>query len=449
MNQIIYKSIFQTVKVENKIPTIDSSYIDEFSVGKNFVYKVKNQRFLLLQKQISTLLSNKIELNNASIAFRKNLSYLHLFEPHRKNYHFLRLDIRSFFHSIEIDNIRDILKNYIPNDEYIDKKKKQSILDAFINVVTYQIPHNSKNKNFIGKQILPMGFSTSPIISNIIFRPLDIQIQKLCSQRGIEYTRYADDMLFSSSKDSTYVHSDSFIREIQIILFQMKFKLNEHKTIKAKHTLSLNGYTIQYDYKEIDVLGLFGTKKIHELRLSNKKTNIIKKMIHMINKENKASAFILKKLFQHKIELSFIPQKETYEKYHLEQLLHKVLGYRSYLLSIIQFNKKYHCTLDETIEKYLKIINELEKISVKFQCRIEKLEKNLEKNKFEEKISKVFIKNLSFTPWEKQELEKKDYKTLKDLESMNEKYLIKIKGIGTVKAKNIMNTINSELQKYK
>jgi len=453
MNQIIYKSIFQTVKVEDKVSTIDTNHIDEFTVGKNFVYKVKNQVFLSLQKHISNLLSNKIELNNASIAFRKNLSYLHLFEPHRKNYHFLRLDIRSFFHSIEVDDIRDIFKSYIPDDEYIDKGKKQSLLEAFINVITYTVPNNSKNEKFRGKQILPMGFSTSPIISNIIFRKLDIQIQKLCAERGIEYTRYADDMLFSSAKKSTYVHSDNFIREIQIIIFQMKFKLNEHKTIKAKHTLSLNGYTIQYDYifkdKELDdIQKLLKSltknslrKKIHELRLSNKKTNIIKKIIHMINKEKKSSDIILKKLFQYQIKWSFVPDKETSEKYNREQLLHKILGYRSYLLSIVRFNKKYHCTLDETIDKYINIINDLEKISNDYQKKIDKLEKIIEKNKLLNRMSKILIEKLLLTDWQKEVLSKNEFKTLKDLDEITEVKLMRIKGIGQVKVKKMMEVI--------
>ena len=46
MKQIIYKSIFQTVKADNKVSAIDANHIDEFSVGKNFVYMVKNQNLL-------------------------------------------------------------------------------------------------------------------------------------------------------------------------------------------------------------------------------------------------------------------------------------------------------------------------------------------------------------------------------------------------------------------
>ncbi len=364
MKNIIHKSSFKHVIVDNKVSTILKKNIKEFPIGKNFFYKVENSALISLHKEINKIFSEKIELNNASIAFRKKLSYLHLFEPHRKNYNFLRLDIRSFFHSIQIDDIEEVFKSYISNDEYIDEEKKQSLLDAFINIITYKIPEDSKNEKFKGKRVLPMGFITSPVISNIIFRQLDVLIQKLCLEREIIYTRYADDMLFSSSKNSDYVHSDDFIKEIRIIISKMKFKLNEHKTIRAKNTLSLNGYTIQYsNFKNKTLDEIFKpNSKIHEVRLSNKKTNIIKKMIHMIEREKKSPYIVLKKLFNYKLEWKFTPKSKEFLKYNHDQLINRLSGYRSYLLSIVQFNKIYHCTQENTIEKYLSLISDLDRI---------------------------------------------------------------------------------------
>lgn len=444
MKKLITKTYFKRIIAEGKVLNIPKDNIKEFTVGKNYFYELTNKQQLLVQFQILKKLSNNIELNNAAIAFRKNLSYLHLFEPHRKNYNFLRLDIRSFFHSIQVNIIRKIFKSYIPEDKYIDKKKKQSILDAFINLVTYKIPSNSKNEKFKGKRVLPMGFQTSPIISNIIFRQLDILIQKLCASHEIVYTRYADDMLFSSSKNRTYIHTDNFIKEIRIILSSMDFKLNEHKTLKAKHTLSLNGYTIQYTSDK-------SIKQVNELRLSNKKTNIIKKMLHMIIVEKKESETILKKLFQYKMKLEFHPDETLKDKYNDEQLLNKILGYRSYLISIIQFNKEYHCTQKITIEKYIKIINDLEKVATQYRIKIEKLERKIEKEK--KRIKTILmqpIDNLHFTKWEKDSLNAVGYTTLKSLKNVTEQHLyMNIKGIGKIKARRIVSIVNQELSKIK
>lgn len=419
------------------VPPISKENIKEFQIGKSYFYTIKNKskfqikynkKIYCIYDILNAHFAKSIPLNNATTSFRKDFSYLNFFELHRNNYHFIRLDIRSFFHSINIEDVKKVFRSYF-HDTYIDENKTQHIIDAFINLVTYEIPKNSTNENFKGKRILPMGFKTSPMISNVIFRQLDIQIQKLCSEKNIVYTRYADDMLFSSSKDLNFIHSESFINEIRVIIAQLNFKLNEHKTIMSKHTLSLNGYTVEYGKRE--------------LRLSNKKINIIKKMVYMILVKKESEDVILKKLFQYKLKWKFRPlDRETYEKYHLEQLLNKVLGYRSYLLSIIKFNKKYQCTLEKTIEKYSKVIYELNFILDTFQRRIEELEKIIERNKPLHRMNKIKIDSLNLIDGIKNKLKKNNYKTLKDLYEVTEEELIKnINGIGEVRAKRIIQVI--------
>jgi len=431
---------------KSTVPSISSSDIKEFKIGKSYFYTIKNKKKFQIKHNKKTFciydilnahFSKSIPLNNATTSFRKNFSYLNFFEPHKNNYHFIRLDIRSFFHSIDIEDIKKVFKPYF-HDVYIDEKKTQHIVDAFINLVTYEIPKNSPNliKKKKGKRVLPMGFKTSPMISNVVFRQLDIQIQKLCSKRNIIYTRYADDMLFSSSKDFKFIHSESFINEIRVIIALLNFELNAHKTIKANHTLSLNGYTIEYGKSE--------------LRLSNKKINIIKKMIYMINIKEASADIILKKLFQYKIKWKVKAlDRETYEKYNIEQLLHKVLGYRSYLLSVVKFDKKYHCTQQDTIDKYLKIIDTLEEISEKFQKQIIELERIIENNKPFHRMAKIKIDSLNLTITIKDKLKKENFKTLKDLYGVKEEKLMTINGIGKVKAQRILEVISNEIEKYK
>ncbi len=430
------------------VPSISKSDIKEFKIGKSYFYTIKNKtKFQIKVKTkdeektfciydiLNAHFFKSIPLNNSTTSFRKNFSYLNFFEPHRHNYHFIRLDIRSFFHSIDIEDIKKVFKPYFHN-VYIDENKTQHILDAFINLVTYEIPKNSSNviKGKKGKRVLPMGFKTSPMISNVIFRQLDIQIQKLCSERNMVYTRYADDMLFSSSKDLNFIHSESFINEIRIIIAQLNFELNVHKTLKAKHTLSLNGYTIEYGKSE--------------LRFSNKRINIIKKMIYMIEIKEESADVILKKLFQYKINWKFKPKREIFEKYNTEQLLHKILGYRSYLLSIIQFNKRYDSTKKATVDKYLVIIENLEEAAERYQARISKLEELIEKIKIEtERLQMQSLDKFPFTEWQSITLKNEGYKTLFSLKYITEKVLCKARGIGKNKAQKIIKIVKNELLK--
>lgn len=360
MNKItkkIFKKFLKNILQNNTINLIQKENINEFKIGKSYFYELKdNDDLLAIHRSINITFQRNIPLNNAVVSFRKHKSYLDLFEPHRKNYHFLRLDIKSFFHSIEVRDIKDIFSSYF-EDKYIDDAEKQTLIDAFINIVTYTVPDDSLNGDFRGKKILPMGFITSPVVSNIVFRKLDILIQKFCSQHNIIYTRYADDMLFSSDKNSKYVHSDGFISEISILVSQMKFRLNQHKTLKATHTLSLNGYTVQYSNILKDILGGRDEKVINEFRLSNKKINIIKKMIHLIDVEKQTPRYVLKKLFNYQLSPDVPIDKR--EEYYNHQLTNKLTGYRSYLLSFVTFNKKYECIQKNTLDKYLKIIVDL------------------------------------------------------------------------------------------
>ena len=359
----LVRNLAKNILTNNIIPEIKKDDINEFKIGKNFFYEIKNEKIQHIQRIINIVFQKNIPLNNSAIAFRKNLSYLHLFEPHRSNYYFLRLDIKSFFHSIEIDSLKEILQNYFDNkDKYIDDNKKQTVLDGFINLITYKIPDNSPNEKFRNQQVLPMGFITSPVISNIVFRKIDIQIQKYCAKHNIIYTRYADDMLFSSNKNNSYVYSENFKIEISILINQMNFKLNSHKTIKKEHTISLNGYTIEYSKKN-SILGIYEENIINEFRLSNKKIYKINKLVYLINIK-RSPRYILKKLFNYKLPNQVHRNQKT--KYEVEQLINKVTGYRSYILSFIKFDYKYSCLQKNTKDKYLKIIVDLNKILEKY-----------------------------------------------------------------------------------
>jgi RNA-directed DNA polymerase len=48
---------------------------------------------------------------------------------------------------------------------------------------------------------LPQGTPTSPYIANLIFIPADLQIADFCQSHQITYTRFVDDLVFSSQTD--------------------------------------------------------------------------------------------------------------------------------------------------------------------------------------------------------------------------------------------------------
>lgn len=74
--------------------------------------------------------------------------------------------------------------------------------------------------------ILPQGAPTSPMLSNLFFKDADQKIFHYCRKRDIQYTRYADDLIFSGN-DLSQQHLISYVK---MLLSSKKLMLNEKKT---------------------------------------------------------------------------------------------------------------------------------------------------------------------------------------------------------------------------
>ncbi len=360
MNKITRNKFFKSfiynkdiLNKEGSLPNIANEDVIEFKVGNKYFYKlIPTSNIRSVQELLCDGFLNNVPLNNSAVAYRLGISYLNLFEPHRNGYYFLRIDISSFFHSIQEKIIRECFSSYF-SDDYIDDDEKQTLLDGFVALTTYEIPGISPNERFRNKVVLPIGFQTSPVISNIIFRKLDILIQKYCVSKNIMYTRYADDMLFSAKKITKYLHSESFINEIKYLLSIDGFKINKRKTVRSEHTISLNGYILNSDGT---------TDHVANVRISNKKTKLIEKLLYMHGK-GEDSVTIMSKLFGLRMTPKYFmyrpPKRDYLEKYCKDQLFNKITGYRSYLISVIRFNDKYQCVDEKALSKYKRLIESL------------------------------------------------------------------------------------------
>jgi len=75
------------------------------------------------------------------------------------------------------------------------------------------------------KYSLPQGAPTSTHIANLVFLPTDCQLIEFCIKHGITYTRYIDDLTFSSQQDFQPILND-----ILQIVKSNEYKLNYRKT---------------------------------------------------------------------------------------------------------------------------------------------------------------------------------------------------------------------------
>ncbi|MCD9540600.1 RNA-directed DNA polymerase [Photobacterium carnosum] len=352
------KAYYMSKYIERKIgpsltskllSNIDRNVVSELKVGKDYTYSMLTDSHLeVINKELVENLFSHIPLNNSCVGFVKKKSYLDLLEPHRYSKKFTRLDISSFFHSISISDVKASLTPYV-NPLFLDKEKKISTLEKIIECITYDVPLTSSNTIFRGKKILPMGFSSSPVISNVVFRKIDIQIQKYCIENKIIYTRYADDMLFSSNKE--LVSQVEFINKIQSLVSQLSLRINERKTITTSGHISLNGYVID---------GSSGT-----IRLSNKKLSRINKITHQLLVRSKSPSSVAKKLYGYSISqynFKYSYSKEFFEQFCKDQLHNKIAGNRAYLISVLKFNDRYECICPDYLKKSKVMLDRLNEI---------------------------------------------------------------------------------------
>ncbi len=80
-----------------------------------------------------------------------------------------------------------------------------------------------------GARVLPQGAPTSPAITNLLCRALDRKLTKLCAAMGFTYTRYADDLTFSSeAADSQSV--GKLLRRVRFLIKAEGFVVHPDKT---------------------------------------------------------------------------------------------------------------------------------------------------------------------------------------------------------------------------
>lgn len=102
--------------------------------------------------------------------------------PHQQNNDFLMLDLESAFGSVDIEQLISVVHSPV-----IPARYQNSVVE-FIDEWATTPDVNG----------LPLGAPCSPMLFNISCIPMDRELAAYTSHREIEYTRYLDDLTFSS-----------------------------------------------------------------------------------------------------------------------------------------------------------------------------------------------------------------------------------------------------------
>ena len=132
-----------------------------------------------------------------------------------QNYVF-NLDLKDFFPSVEFRRVKTILQ-----------LKPFELKDDLAFMVANLCCHEGR---------LPQGAPTSPTMTNAVCQRLDRRLTGVAKRFGCNYTRYADDITFSSMHN-VYQEGSEFREEIQRLIEKENFRINPAKT-----RLQKNGY---------------------------------------------------------------------------------------------------------------------------------------------------------------------------------------------------------------
>lgn len=193
VRQILHKPSYHYRYFE--IPKADGS-IRKITTPKTYLK--------VLQWWICDNILNNVPMHDCVHGFRRGHSHLTNAKTHSGNNHFLNVDIESFFPNIGIDMIERV---------FFELGYSLEGVEVLQNLVTLN-------------GSAPTGAPTSPTIGNLALVEFDKRLSDYASNRGLTFTRYADDITISSKE---WIEED-VLRAVREFVREHGFKLNERKT---------------------------------------------------------------------------------------------------------------------------------------------------------------------------------------------------------------------------
>lgn len=191
--------------------------------------------------------------NLCAHGFIRDHSIISNAKPHRNKNIIINTDLNNFFPSITFGRIRNY---FIRNRNFI-------LAEPVATLIAKICCNNGK---------LSQGSPSSPIISNLICRILDTHLYKLAKKNKCTYSRYADDITFSTNlkfvpsgiaikKEHKYIVAN----ELEKIIIKDGFSINQKKT------------RVSFNSQKQEVTGLVVN---HKVNVSRKYFDKTKAMAH-------------------------------------------------------------------------------------------------------------------------------------------------------------------------
>lgn len=166
----------------------------------------------------------KIPVHDAVHGFRRDRSIVSNARPHVGADIVINFDLKDFFPSISYQRVKGLFRSFgyseLTATIFGLLCTEAELEEVELDGKTYYIA--------LGERYLPQGSPASPAITNIICRRLDKRLTEMARQQGFVYTRYADDLTFSTTTDNPRICN--ILKNTDSIVRHEGFEINQAKT---------------------------------------------------------------------------------------------------------------------------------------------------------------------------------------------------------------------------
>lgn len=188
--------------------------------GSTRIIRAPKPPLKTVQKNLKTELEKFYTPKSSTHGFVPEKSVKTNAAGHTGKKYVFNIDLKDFFETIHFGRIKNLFM-----------KAPFSAPENVATVMAHMCCYNGR---------LAQGAPTSPLISNMICRKLDSQLQALASKKKCHYSRYADDITFSFTCSKKYLPSeiltvseDGFVfvgKELEQLVSANGFSINPEKT---------------------------------------------------------------------------------------------------------------------------------------------------------------------------------------------------------------------------
>lgn len=189
-----------------------------------------------LQRWLIQNVFGALPQHESATAYKTNASIKNNASVHKGNPYLSKFDFENFFPSIKES---DLIQHFV---KHLGDQFNENDIQIIARLCCMSSTGSKERR-------LSIGAPSSPLLSNSVMFDFDVQIANWCINNEFIYTRYADDLTFSTKCKGRSPELENKIRSVIAELIYPRIRLNRKKTIhlSKKYQRRVTGLIINND----------------------------------------------------------------------------------------------------------------------------------------------------------------------------------------------------------